>query len=148
VALGEMRDLFHEVEKGSQHKSSLFAVRDTENKNFNIAVSEEDKVSEKIKYDNISAPNKVKFHKQANDLLYYDYLSLNLKNSKMTSFAAKLEGQLRQEKEANKAWKTQIKRLEFEGYQGLKSLLDEKDKIIWSLKKKLKMPTTKNPQTT
>jgi hypothetical protein len=30
----------------------------------------------------------------------------------------------------------------------VKSLLDEKDKIIHSLKKKLKMPTTKHPQTT
>jgi hypothetical protein len=49
----------------------------------------------KIKYDNRSAPDKAKFHKKANDLLYYDYLSLNLKNSKMTSFAAKLEGQIR-----------------------------------------------------
>jgi hypothetical protein len=62
----------------------------------------------------------------------------------MTSLAAKLEGQLRQEKETNKAWKTQIKRLEAEGCQGLKSLLDEKDKIIQSLKK----PATEKPHTT
>jgi hypothetical protein len=93
VALGEMRDLFPEVEKVSQQKASLFAVRDTEKKTFNIVVAEEDKVSEiKIKYDNKSAPKKVQFHKQANDLLYSDYLSLNLKNSKLTSFVAKLEG--------------------------------------------------------
>ena len=58
----------------------------------------------KIKYDNISAPDKVKFHKKTNDLLYSDYLSLNLKNSKMTSLVAKLEGHLRQEKEAKKSW--------------------------------------------
>jgi hypothetical protein len=81
-------------------------------------------------------------------LLYSDYLSLNLKNSKMTSLVAKLEGQLRQEKATNKAWQTQIKRLESEGPQGLKSLLDEKDKIIQSLKKKLKMHATEHPQTT
>jgi hypothetical protein len=48
----------------------------------------------------------------------------------MTSLAAKLEGQLRPEKAANKAWQTQIKRLESEGSQSVKSLLDEKDKII------------------
>jgi hypothetical protein len=87
----------------------------------------------------------VKFHKQTNDLLYSDYLSLNLKNSKMTSLAAKLEGQLRQEKEANKAWKTQINRLEYEGPQVLKSLLDEKYKTIHSLNKKLKMPAIEHP---
>jgi hypothetical protein len=64
VALGEIRDLFPEVEKVSQQKTSLFVVRDIESKIFNIAVAEEDKVSEiKIKYDNISALDKVKFHK-------------------------------------------------------------------------------------
>jgi hypothetical protein len=104
VALGEMRDLFCEVEKITQQKYSLFTVRYTANKTFNIAVAEEDKVSEiKIKYDNISDLEKVKLHKKTNDLLYSNYLSLNLKNSKTTSLAAKLEGQLRQEKSANKA---------------------------------------------
>jgi hypothetical protein len=48
MALGEMRDLVHEVENISQHKSSLFIVRDVENRTFNIVVSYEDKVS-KIK---------------------------------------------------------------------------------------------------
>ena len=112
-------------------KASLFVVRDVESKTFKIAVVEEDKVSEiKIKYENISSPDKVKFHNKTNDLLYFDYLSLNLKNSKMTSLATKLEGHKRQGKVANKAWKTQIKRLESEGSQGVKYLLDEKDKII------------------
>ena len=60
----------------------------------------------------------------------------------------KLEGQLRQEKASSRAWQTQIKRLEAEGPQGLKSSLDEKDKLIQSLKKKLKMSATKHPQTT
>ena len=68
VALGEMRDLFREVEKFSQLKSFLFTVRDIENKTFNIAVAEEDKVSKiKIEYDKISAPDKAQFHKQTSD---------------------------------------------------------------------------------
>jgi hypothetical protein len=149
IALGEMRDLVHEVEKTSQYKSSLFTVRDVENMTFNIAVAYGDKVSKiKIRYDNISAPDKVKLHKNTSDMLYSDYLSLSLKNSKMPSYAMKLEGQLRQEKTYSKAWNTQVKRLEFEGPQGVKSSLDEKDKLIQSLKKKLKMSTTKHPQTT
>ena len=37
------------------------------------------------------------------------------------------------------AWKNQVKRLESEGPQGVKSSLDEKDKLIQSLKKKVKM---------
>ena len=60
----------------------------------------------------------------------------------------KLEGQLRQEKASSRAWQTQVKSLESEGPQGLKSSLDEKDKLIQSLKKKLKMPATEHPQTT
>jgi hypothetical protein len=149
IALGEMRDLVPEVENISQHKSSLFTVRDVEKRTFNIAVADEDKVSEiKIRYDNISAPDKVKFHKHTSDMLYSDYLSLSLKNSKLSSYAMKLEGQLRQEKASSRAWQTQVKRLESEGPQGLKSSLDEKDKLIQSLKKKLKMSATEHPQTT
>jgi hypothetical protein len=149
TAQGEMRDLVPKVEKISQHKSSLFAVRDVEKRTFNIAVADEDQVSEiKIKYDNISAPDKVKFHKHTSDMLYSDYLSLSLKNSKLSSYAMKLEGQLRQEKASSRAWQTQVKRLESEGPQGLKSSLDEKDKLIQSFKKKLKMPSTEHPQIT
>ena len=59
-----MKDLFPKVEKFSQQKYSLFVVRDTENKTFNIAVAKENKVSDiKIKYENKSVFDKVKFHK-------------------------------------------------------------------------------------
>ena len=80
-------------------------------------------------------------------MLYSDYLGLSLKNSKMSSYAMKLEGKLRQEKESIRAWQTQFKRLESEGRQGLKSSLDEKYKLIQSLKKKLKMFSIEHPKT-
>jgi len=100
-----MRDLVPKVEKISQHKYSLFIIRDVEKSNFNIAVADEDKVSEiKIKYDNISAPDKVKFHKHTSDMLYSHYLSLSLKNSKLLSYSMKLEGQLKQEDASSRAW--------------------------------------------
>jgi hypothetical protein len=38
--------------------------------------------------------------------------------------------------------------LESEGSQGVKSSLDEKEKLIQNLKKKLKMSATEHPQTT
>jgi hypothetical protein len=41
IALGEMRDLVPKVENASQHKSSLFTVRDFEKRNFNIEVVDE-----------------------------------------------------------------------------------------------------------
>ena len=37
--------------------------------------------------------------------------------------------------------------MEYEGPQGVKSTLDEKEKMIQSLKKKLNMSSTKHPQT-
>jgi hypothetical protein len=79
-----MRELVPEVENISQHKSSMFTVRDIEKRTFNIAVADEDKVSEiKIKYDNINALDKVKFHRNTSDMMYSDYLGLILKNSKL-----------------------------------------------------------------
>ena len=99
ISLGEMRDLVPEVENISQHKSSLFTVRDIEKRTFNIVVAYEDKVSKiKIRYENISALDKVKFHRNTSDMLYSDYLSLSLKNSKLSSYAMKLEGKWRNAK--------------------------------------------------
>jgi hypothetical protein len=97
LAMSEMRELIPEVENISQHNYSLFTVRDIEKNTFNIAVVDEDKVSEiKIKYENISALDKGKFHKNTNDMMYSDYLGLSLKNSKLSTYAINLEGQLRQ----------------------------------------------------
>jgi hypothetical protein len=65
-------------------------------------------------------------------------LGLSLKNSKLSTYEIKLEGKLRKEKSSNRAWKTQVKRLEYEGPHGVKSSLYEKDKLIQNLKKKRK----------
>jgi hypothetical protein len=81
IALGEMRDLVPKVENTYQHKYFLFTIRDVEKRTFNIVVADEEKFSEiKIRYDNMSAPDKVKFHKNTSDMLYSDYMSLILKN--------------------------------------------------------------------
>jgi hypothetical protein len=142
----EIRELLPEVEGTSQRKSHLLLVRDVEKKTFNIAVANNDKVYEfKVHYENISAPDKVKFHRNVNDMLYVDYLSLALKVERLTTHALKLDGQLKQEKVSSKAWMTQVKRLKSEGPQGVKSSLDEKDKMIQSLKKRLKMSPTNHP---
>jgi hypothetical protein len=107
MANSEIRDLFPKVEKISQHTASLSSVRDVERKTFNIAIADDDKVSEiKMHYENIGAPDKVKFHRNASDMLYSDYLSLSMKVSILTRHALKLDGQLKQEKASSKAWKT------------------------------------------
>ena len=92
----EIRDLLPEVEKISHHKASLLLVRDVERKTFNIAIEDDDKVYEiKMHYENIGAPDKVKFHRNASVMLYSDYLSLSLKVSILTTHALKLDGQLK-----------------------------------------------------
>ena len=86
LAMNEMRELIHEVENISQHKYSMFTVRDVEKKKFNIAVADEDKVSEiKLKYENISALDKVKFRRNTSVMLYFDYLGLSLKVLRLTT---------------------------------------------------------------
>jgi hypothetical protein len=147
MANNEIRDLFPEVEKISQHNSSLLSVIYVKRKTFNIAIEDDDKVSEiKMHYENIGTPDKVKFHKNSSDMLYSDYLMLSLKVSRLKTLALKIDGKLKQEKASNKAWQTQFKRLEFEGPQGVQASLDEKDKIIQGLKKKLNISPIEHPQ--
>jgi hypothetical protein len=117
-----------------------------ERKTFNIAITDDDKVSKiKMHYDNIAALDKVNFHRNSTDMLYSDYLSLSMKVSRLTTHALKLDGQLKQEKTSNKAGKTQVKRFESEGPQRVKDSLDEKDKMIQRLKTKLKMSSIEHP---
>jgi hypothetical protein len=148
MANSEIRDLLPKVEKTSQDKVSLLPVTDLEINMFNIAVVDDDKVYEiKMQYENIGAPDKLKFHRNVSDMLYSDYLSLGMRVARLTTHPLKLDGQLKQEKASNKAWMTRVKRLESEGPQGVKDSLDEKDKTIQSLKKKLKMFPTDHPKT-
>jgi predicted metalloprotease with PDZ domain len=96
MANSEIRDLLPEVEKMSQHKASLMSVRDVERKMFNIEVDDDDKVSEiKMHYENISAPDKVKFHRNVSYMLYSDYLSLCMRVAILTTHALNLDGQLK-----------------------------------------------------
>ena len=104
MANSEIRDLLPEVEKTSQDKVSLLSFKDVERKTFNIVVADDDKVSEiKMHYENIGAPDKVKFNRNVSDMLYFDYLSLGLKVARLKTHALKLDGQLKHEKASNKA---------------------------------------------
>jgi hypothetical protein len=93
MANSKIRYLLPEVEKMSQHKASLLLVMDVETKTFNIAVVDDDKVFDfKMNYENIGAPDKVKFHRNFSDMLYSDYLSLGLRVARVTTHAHKLDG--------------------------------------------------------
>jgi len=96
MANSEIRDLLPKVEKTSQFKASLLVVRDVENKTFNIAVDDDDKVSKiKMHYENIGSPDKVRFHRNVIDMLYSDYQILGLRVARLKTHALKLDGQLK-----------------------------------------------------
>ena len=106
--------------------------------------------------DQINVPEKIHFHKKTSEVLYFDLLQSTLNTKKLQTRVEKLEEQLKKEKAMSKAWKTQVKKLEEDllekGIQlgtknPIKKLLEEKDKTIQSLKKKLKIPITDHHQT-
>jgi len=96
MANNEIRDLFPEVEKASQFKASLFSFKYVEKKTLNITVFDDDKISEiKMKYENTGVLDKVKFHRNVSNMLYFDYLSLVLRVARLTTNALNLDGQLK-----------------------------------------------------
>ena len=105
--------------------------------------------------DKIDVPEKINFHKQASEVLYSDLLKSYLNKSKLESRVAKLEEQVKREKVASKGWKVDVKKLEVDlvsqgskdnESKATKKLLDEKDKQIENMQKKLKFSSIGHPQ--
>ena len=136
---------------------SLHTARDASDSSFKIAVTQDDQVSEiKIDLNQISVPDLVLLHKQSTDILYINVLNLALMNSKLQGKNEKLEARLKQEQAANAANQKQMKILETDlvasetdpqDVKVTQKLLDEKNKIIQDLKKKLQVPATHITQT-
>ena len=106
--------------------------------------------------DKIAIPDKINFHKKASKVLYFDLLGSYLNKTKLENKVAKLEEQVKREKVSSKGWKVQVKKLENDlisqgskdkESRASKNLLDDKDRQIESIQKKLKMPVTYHPQT-
>lgn len=99
-SLLQTQNLFPEVRNISQVKFSLISTRGHENNTINIAVADENKVSEvRIKLDKLNVRNKINFHKQANIIIYVDLLQSTLEISKLNTKLSKLERELKQEVE-------------------------------------------------
>ena len=106
--------------------------------------------------DQVGIPDKVNFHKQASEILYSDLLKSYLSKIKLVENVSNMEEQIKREKATSKGWKTQAKKLEGDlissgstpaDKKSNKNLLDEKDKLIESLQKKLKGTPAEHPQT-
>ena len=106
--------------------------------------------------DQVGIPDKVNFHKQASKILYSDLLNSYLSKTKLEEKLSKLEEQMKREKVASKGWKTKAKKLEVDlvnlssipiEKKSNKKLIEEKDKLIKSLQKKIKGVSSDHPQT-
>ena len=113
---------------------------------------DDEKVSEvNFSLEKISVPDKIQLHRQTGDALYSDLLKDIMKITRMQSVIDKLENQLGHEKVENKAHLVQIKKLQIDlitsgvepaNVQATQKLLEEKEKTIQVIKKKLKVPST------
>lgn len=135
---------------------SLLIVKDPTKNVLNFALTEEEKVTEvKMKMDKVNRPDKILFHKQTNEMIYYDLLHMSLNKNKLENKVDRLEQQLKKEKAMileDPSHKTYENELIVVGVQpkekqSVKKLLDEKEKVIKTLKKKLKIPVTYHTQT-
>ena len=97
--------------------------------------------------DQVGLPDKINFHKKDSEILYFDLLKSYLSKTKLEEKVAKVEEKIKREKVASKGWKTQVKKLEADlmnlgsvpiDKKSNKKPIEEKDKLIESLHKKLK----------
>ena len=157
ILVEENFKLMQEVRKSSYVNYSLLIVREWDRNTLRIVVDDQVEGSQfRIQMDRIAILDKINFHKQVSEVLYSDLLKSYLNMTKFENKFAKLEEQLKSKKEASKGWKVQVKKLEndlvVQGSQdresrNTKKLLDDEDKQIESLQKKLKMKVTNHPQT-
>ena len=155
--LQENQKKMKDTRKASPNKLSLLTIKETTRNVLNISLAKEDKVVEmKLKMDQISVPDKIHFHRKANEVLYHDLLQSTLSNKNLERKVIKIEKQLKNEKTMGKSWQTQIKKIEAnlmemgvkpDNKNPTKKLLEEKDKTIISLKKELKILVAYHPQT-
>ena len=138
-------------------KNPLLEVREVDSNVFRITTNDKEGVFQvRIQMDKVGLPDKINFHKQASEILYSDLLKSYLSKTKLEEKVIKLEEHVRREKVASNGWKTQVKKLEVDlvnlgsvptEKKSNKKLIEEKDKLIESLQKKLKGVASDHPQT-
>jgi hypothetical protein len=112
-ALEENQRLLKEVRNISSNKMSLLTIKDPTRNVLNFALTEDEKVTEvKIQMDKVNIPNKILFHKQTNEMLYYDLLHMSLNKNKLENKVERLEKQLKKEKAMSRDWQTHVKSYE------------------------------------
>lgn len=146
-----------EARRSSSTEVSLLIVRGKDTNTLRASMSDKSEVSQfRIQMDKISIPDKINFHKQASEILYSNLLKSYLNKMKLENKMVKLEEKMKREKDAAKGWKVQVKKLETSlasqeskvgDKKATKKMLEDKDKQIESLQKKMNLSITYHPQT-
>ena len=90
-----------------EDKMSLLTVKDPTRNVLNFVLTEEEKVTEvKTQMDKVNILDKILFHKQTNEMLYYDLLHMSLNKNKLENKVDRLETQLKKEKAMSRASQT------------------------------------------
>lgn len=83
---------------------SLLIVKYLARNVLNFALIEDKKVTQvKIHMDKVNIPDNILFHKQTNEMLYYDLLHMSLNKKKIENIVERLKKQLKKEKAMSRA---------------------------------------------
>ena len=145
-----------EIRNSILGKSPLLVVREAKSNVFRIATNDKDGVSQvRIQMNQARLPDRINFYKQDLEILYSDLLKSYLSKNKSEEKVIKLQEQIKREKVASKGWKTRVQKLEvylvnlgsmIAEKKSNKKLVEEKDKFIESLQKKIKGDVSDHPQ--
>ena len=106
-ALEENQRLLKEVRNISSDKISILTVKDPTWNVLNFALTEDEKVRKvKIQMDKVNIPDKILFHKQTNEMLYYDLLHMSLNINKLENKVEGMKKQLKNKKATSRSWQT------------------------------------------
>ena len=80
------------IRKTIPGKNPLLAVREADNNVFKITTNDKEGVSQvRIQMDKVGLLDKINFHKQASEIIYYDLLKSYLSETKLEEKVIKLE---------------------------------------------------------
>ena len=149
--------LYEEVRQLPKPDVALKTVSDHAKDTPSLAMTVGNNVSEvNVNLENIPTTDIIHFHRETSDILYTRLLRSTLQVSKLETNKKKAQDLLRKERVENKTLQIKIKNLHDEllkvdwkldkGAMAQK-LLDEKEKEVQVLKRKLKIPSTQFIQT-
>ena len=157
VASKESCELVKEARKMEISQSSMITMKEKDSGAFRIAVTDNSQVTQvKIQMEKIAIPDKINFHRQASEVLYFDLIESYLNKQKMEEKMESLKQQNNRIKASAQAWKGRVKQLEADllaktsdadRKKKMKKLLDEKDMQIEELKKNPKLEPVDHPHT-